>query len=115
MTRERISACEECPVKTAYVYIMANHTRTMYTGVTTDLERRVWEHKHADNAESYTAKHKLHKLVFFAEFQSITDAIAFEKYVKGKKRAWKMGLIEERNPRWNDLAWNWFQAEIGSG
>jgi putative endonuclease len=74
-------------VKTAYVYIMASGTRTMYTGVTTDLERRVWEHRYHDDPGSFTAKYRLHKLVFYAEFASIDDAIAYEKYVKGKKRA----------------------------
>lgn len=95
-------------MKTAYVYIMANRTRTMYTGVTTDLHRRVWEHRFHNDPGSFTAKYRLDKLVFFTEFASIDDAIAFEKYVKGKKRAWKMGLVEEKNPRWNDLAWDWF-------
>jgi len=98
-------------VKTAYVYIMANHTRTLYTGVTTDLERRVWEHKHTHDPHSFTARYRLNRLVFIAEFSRIDDAIAHEKYVKGKSRAWKMGLIEQANPRWNDLAWNWFKGE----
>lgn len=95
----------------AYVYIMANSTRTMYTGVTTDLHRRVWEHKYTFNPDSFTSRYKLHKLVFIAEFARLDDAIAYEKYVKGKKRAWKMGLVEQRNPRWNDLAWDWYQQE----
>jgi putative endonuclease len=98
-------------MKTAYVCIMANGTRTMYTGVTTNRERRVWEHRFHDNPDSFTARYRLHKLVFFAEFASIDDAIAFEKFVKGKKRAWKMGLVEQMNPRWNDLAWDWFPDE----
>ncbi len=102
-------------MRTAYVYIMANHTRTMYVGVTTDLERRVWEHKHGKNPNSFTARYKLHKLVFIAEFPRIDDAIAYEKLVKGKSRASKMGLVEQQNPRWNDLAWEWFQGEISSG
>jgi putative endonuclease len=102
-------------VKAAYVYIMANYTRTMYVGVTTDLERRVWEHKNGHDAGSFTAKYKLHKLVFISEFERIDDAIAYEKFVKGKSRAWKMGLVEQQNPRWNDLAWNWPQGETSSG
>ena len=94
-----------------YVYIMANRTRTMYTGVTNDLERRVWEHKHKDDPRSFTAQHGLTRLVFFAEFAHFDDAIAYEKFVKGKSRAWKIGLVEEQNPRWNDLAWDWFPEE----
>jgi putative endonuclease len=91
----------------AYVYIMANPTRWIYTGVTNDLQRRDWEHKKGFNPDAFTSKHKLTKLVYFAESPRIDDAIAFEKVIKGKTRAWKMGLIEERNPRWNDLAWDW--------
>lgn len=102
-------------MKTAYVYIMANHTRTMYVGVTTNLERRVWEHKNRHDPASFTAKYGLHKLVFIAEFPRIDDAIAYEKVVKGKSRTWKMGLVEQGNPRWNDLAWEWFQGEANPG
>jgi len=98
-------------MKTVHVYIMANRTRTMYVGVTGDLHRRVWEHKTGFLPDSFTSKYKLTKLVYYAEFSRYDDAIAFEKYVKGKRRAWKMGLVEERNPRWNDLAWNWFPEE----
>ncbi len=51
------------------------------------------------------------RLVWFAEFVRIDDAIAFEKALKGKSRGKKIALIEESNPRWNDLAWNWFETE----
>ena len=51
----------------------------------------------------------MHKLVYFAEIPRFDDAIAFEKHIKNKSRAWKMGLVEEQNRRWNDLAWDWFQ------
>lgn len=92
-----------------YVYIMANRTRTMYTGVTNDLHRRVWEHRTSFNPNSFTAKHHLTILVYIAEFERFDDAIAFEKLVKGKSRLWKFGLIEEHNPRWNNLAWDWYK------
>ncbi|HVL24048.1 MAG TPA: GIY-YIG nuclease family protein [Thermomicrobiales bacterium] len=92
----------------AYVYIMANRTRTMYTGVTNDLQRRVWEHKTGFNPDAFTSKYKLTRLVYLAEFARIDDAIAFEKALKGKSRAKKMGIVEQHNPRWNDLAWDWF-------
>ena len=92
----------------AYVYIMANIAKTMYVGVTTDLERRVWEHKNKTN-EGFTKRYDLTRLVYIAEFSDINDAIAWEKSLKGKSRAKKLGLVEEKNPRWNDLAWNWYE------
>ena len=92
----------------AYVYIMANIAKTMYVGVTTDLERRVWEHKNKSN-EGFTKRYDLTRLVYIAEFADINEAIAWEKSLKGKSRAKKLGLVEEKNPRWNDLAWNWYE------
>lgn len=58
----------------------------------------------------WAASHRYNvtKLVYIAEFARIDDAIAWEKMVKGRSRAWKIALIESGNPRWNDLAWNWF-------
>ena len=95
-------------MKSAYVYIMASATRTTYIGVTTDLEGRVWEHRtHA--YEGFTKRYAVTKLVYIEAFARIDDAIAWEKAIKGKTRAKKIALIEERNPRWNDLAWNWFE------
>lgn len=86
----------------------------MYVGVTNNLERRVWEHKHRFNPGSFTSRYNLTKLVYIAEYSRIDDAIAYEKLLKGKSRGWKMRLIEETNPRWNDLAWNWFRVEARS-
>ena len=94
-------------MKHAFVYIMASDTRTIYTGVTSDLERRVWEHK-THFRDGFTEEHSVTKLVYIAEFARMADAIAWEKSVKGKSRAKKIALIEEKNPRWNDLAWNWY-------
>ena len=94
-------------MKAGYVYIMANDHRTIYTGVTSNLERRVWEHKNHFH-EGFTKDHNATKLVYIAEFSGMSDAIAWEKSVKDKSRAKKIALIEEHNPRWNDLAWNWF-------
>ncbi|HEV2072113.1 MAG TPA: GIY-YIG nuclease family protein [Thermomicrobiales bacterium] len=81
----------------------------MYTGVTNDLQQRVWEHKNGVNTDGFTSGYTLTRLVYFAEFPWFDDAIAYEKQIKGRLRWWKMGLVEERNPRWNDLAWDWFQ------
>ena len=94
-------------MRAGYVYIMANATRTIYVGVTSNLERRVWEHK-THYYEGFTKEHDATKLVYIAEFERMDDAIAWEKSVKGKNRAKKLALIEVHNPRWNDLAWNWY-------
>ena len=91
----------------AYGYIMASDSRTLYVGVTSDLERRVWEHKH-HFVDGFTKQYNVTNLVYIAEFVDMRDAIAWEKWIKGKKRSVKIALIEEHNPRWNDLAWNWF-------
>jgi putative endonuclease len=96
-------------MKTGFVYMMASHTRTLYVGVTSNLERRVWEHK-THIREGLTKKHNLTKLVYIAEIPRMDDAIAWEKAIKGKTRQKKIALIEEQNPRWNDLAWNWFDS-----
>jgi putative endonuclease len=86
---------------------MANVHRTIYTGVTSNLYQRVWQHKtHA--VDGFTKDHDCTKLVYIAAFGHMHDAIAWEKALKGKSRANKIALIEERNPRWNDLAWNWY-------
>ncbi len=95
-------------MKTARVYIMANTHRTIYVGLTTSLERRVWEHKSLFY-DGFTKRYDLTKLVYIAEFPRIDDAIAWEKSLKGKTRAKKLALIAEQNPRWNDLAWNWYE------
>lgn len=93
-------------MKTGYVSIMASESRTLYTGVTSNLEQRVWEHRtHA--FEGFSARYRTTRLVYMAEFSRMDDAIVWEKAIKGKSRAKKIALIEEANPKWNDLAWNW--------
>jgi putative endonuclease len=92
---------------TVWVYIMANQSRTTYIGITRDIERRVWEHK-THHLEGFTSRYNITKLVHVEEYSRFDDAIAREKSLKGKSRAKKLALIAEHNPRWNDLAWNWF-------
>ena len=90
-----------CP--TGYVYILASRRNgTLYTGVTNDVARRVWEHKH-DLIEGFTREYQVHRLVYFEEHHDIRDAIMREKQIKKCKRAWKIRLIEGRNPEWRDL------------
>ncbi|MDR7130477.1 putative endonuclease [Algoriphagus sp. 4150] len=86
------------------VYIMTNHRHTvLYTGVTNDLLRRVYEHRNKLNPNSFSTKYNLTKLVFFESFHSIDEAIAREKQIKGGSRKGKEDLINSMNPNWKDL------------
>ena len=86
------------------VYILANKPRgTLYVGVTTDLSRRVWEHKNGF-VEGFTREHAVHTLVYYEMHADIRPAIKREKQIKRWYRIWKMKLIEKRNPEWRDLS-----------
>ena len=87
-----------------YVYILANNTNvTIYTGVTNDLLRRMYEHKNKINPNSFTAKYDVHKLVYYDVTTDVTAAIEREKQIKGWNRKRKNKLITEFNPLWKDL------------
>ena len=86
-----------------YVYIVSNRSRTIYIGVTSDLEKRVAEHKEG-LIPGFTARYGVNRLVYFEEFASINDAIEREKKLKGWLLAKKVALIESMNPTWADLA-----------
>ena len=90
-----------------YVYIMTNNSRTLYTGVTNDLERRVYEHKHK-LVPGFTSKYNITKLVWYESFHDIHQAIEAEKRIKGWIRAKKVALIESKNPTWEDLSEGWY-------
>lgn len=75
---------------------------TLYVGVTNDLKKRIWQHKN-DVVGGFTKKYKVHTLVYFEETSSIEAAIIREKQLKKWKRAWKLELIENKNPNWKDL------------
>lgn len=96
-------------MKQWYVYIMANASRTLYTGVTNDLQRRAWEHKRK-LVEGFTSKYNLTRLVYYEVLESIREAIQREKQIKGWLRRKKVGLIESLNPTWEDLAQGWFES-----
>ena len=86
-----------------FVYILANKKYgTLYIGVTSDLKRRIDEHKRGA-IEGFTSKYHVHNLVYYEVLDWIEDAIAREKQIKKWKREWKIELIEERNPEWLDL------------
>ena len=87
-----------------YVYILANTTGTVvYIGVTKDLIRRVYAHKHKLDPNSFTAKYDVHKLVYFESTSDVRAAIEREKQLKGWNRKRKNKLVESMNPRWEDL------------
>ena len=87
-----------------YVYILSNdHKNVIYTGVTNDLIRRVYEHKnHLDNG-SFTSRYNVENLVYYEVTTDIDSAIAREKQIKGWNRKRKEKLIESKNQNWNDL------------
>jgi len=87
-----------------YVYILANTTNVaIYVGVTKDLTRRVYEHKQHLDPDSFTARHNIHKLVYYEYTTDVTAAIEREKQIKGWNRKRKNKLIETKNPQWEDL------------
>ena len=90
-----------------YVYLLTNKTNTvLYTGVTNNLERRIYEHKNKV-IEGFTKRYNVDKLVYFEETNDIKAAIAREKQIKGWLRVKKNQLIEKRNPTWQDLSAEW--------
>ena len=89
-------------MKTYHVYIMASFTRTLYVGLTSDLPRRVFQHKNKLFV-GFTAKYNITNLVYAEESADVNEAIAREKQIKGWNRAWKLRLIEKENSGWNDL------------
>ena len=90
-----------------WVYIATNGSKTLYTGVTNDLRRRMYEHRHS-LIPGFTSKYGIDRLVYFETTSEIVLAIAREKEIKGWRRAKKIALIESTNPKWSDLskAWN---------
>ncbi len=85
------------------VYLLASKRNgTLYTGVTSDLIKRVWQHKN-DLAEGFTKRYGVHMLVWFESYATMESAIVREKAIKEWKRQWKLKLIEDSNPEWRDL------------
>ncbi len=92
-----------------YVYILANRTKTIYTGVTNNLQRRIFEHKHL-MIKGFAYKYKLTKLVYYEAGSDIKVAISREKQIKGWLRKKKISLIESVNPGWKDLSEEWLSG-----
>ena len=85
------------------VYFLASKPNgTLYVGVTSDLARRVWEHR-SGAVEGFTSRYGVHRLVYYELYENMEQAILREKRIKKWNRAWKIGLIETDNPEWRDL------------
>ena len=85
------------------VYILTSKRNgTLYVGVTSDLQKRIWEHKN-QVVEGFTKKYHIHLLVWYEMHATMESAILREKRIKKWKRGWKLGLIEHLNPTWKDL------------
>ena len=93
-------------MRTYYVYILASKSRTLYTGVTGDLRRRLYQH-HEGSGSAFTRRYAVHRLVHVDTATNPRDAIAREKQIKRWSRRKKVALIEATNPEWLDLAADW--------
>jgi putative endonuclease len=89
-------------MKSGYTYIMGSHKLALYTGVTSNLIQRVYQHKH-NLVPGFTAKYKCHKLLYYEVFDSIEQAIIREKQIKNLNRIDKINLIKTTNPNLKDL------------
>jgi putative endonuclease len=90
-------------LKQPAVYILSSgRNGTLYVGVTSDLQKRIWEHKN-DLIEGFTKRYSVHRLVYYELHDEMVSAITREKQIKKWKRDWKLNLIEGENPDWDDL------------
>jgi putative endonuclease len=95
-------------MKQYWVYILSNKSRTLYIGITNDIERRVVEHREKVQP-GFTSGYNISRLVYYEEFGDPDSAIAREKQLKGWLRKKKIALIESMNPEWKDLSEGWFE------
>ena len=95
-----------------FVYILTNESGTLYTGVTNDLERRVYEHKHK-LIKGFTKKYNITRLVYYEVIAGVRDAIRREKQIKSWGRRKRLALMQSMNPRWSDLAEGWYEEGAG--
>ena len=94
-------------MKKYYIYIMTSMSGTLYTGITSDFEKRVYQHKHK-LADGFTKRYNVDRLVYYEETTDIEVALEREKEIKTWRRSKKISLIESINPTWKDLAEDWF-------
>ena len=88
-----------------YVYMLTNRSKTLYTGVTNRLSRRLFEHR--DGRGEFTSRYRLDTLVYYERFGDVRSAIDREKQIKGMRRIKKVALIVSVNPAWRDLSLDW--------
>ncbi len=101
----RSSQRRSAHARTSCVYILASkRNSTLYIGVTSDLVRRVWEHRN-DLVAGFSQRYRTQRLVWFERHETMESAIVRERRLKEWKRAWKLELIEAENPVWRDLYW----------
>ena len=93
--------------------MLTNRGGTLYTGVTGDLFRRVWQHLNGTGS-NFTARYNLDRLIWFEETDDITVAIAREKQIKAWRREWKVALVKANNRDWTDLAAGWYEHQRDS-
>ena len=91
-----------------YAYILASHAKSLYTGITNNIVRRVYEHRTGQG--DFSSRYHIHRLVYYEVFARPMDAIRREKAVKRMRRRVKIKLIEKHNPMWLDLAAGWFDT-----
>ena len=96
--------------KRYFVYIMSNPSRTLYTGITNSIRRRVRQHREK-LIDGFTAKYNVTRLVYFESFGDVRNAIEREKQIKAWTRAKRVSLIEAVNPKWDDLSREWDQPQ----
>ena len=97
-------------MRSYWVYIVASRSRRLYIGVTSDLQRRLAQHKEK-TIDGFTKRYNIDRLVHFEETTDIHSALAREKQIKGWRREKKVLLIEEKNPLWGDLSVSWSTAD----
>ena len=107
----RLSLSHGMPRDRYFVYIMTNVSRTLYTGVTNNLVRRVYEHKNKI-IPGFTSRYNITELVYFEETSDVQAALTREKEIKGWRRAKKSQLSASVNPKWLDLSSKWHEDEI---
>ena len=98
------------PERTYFTYIMASRSHTLYIGMTSNLQHRVFQHKWREK-DGFTARYNCDRLVWFQLFSEVSDAIQREKELKGWRREKKIALIEQTNPTWQELSRDWYAAE----